>query len=331
MLFMSKSSYNTELTIKRLKWGIILSMGLGAFAVAQTPSSPLALPDLPAPPGASAPSGGLALPDLPALTPAQPPVADKADKPASAPKPANSTSMVANPPVLPDLPTPNKPVEPTKTEAATKTTAPVKTAEPAKTTTPATKPPADLAANPAPLPLPEIPITTTPAAESNTTAAADPDLLVNPGVAPSVPTPPPALALSLPVPGEGALATTALPEVSVEADKPAQKTWETKLASTREYPETKFHYRRVLLPSAIYREEYNEANQHLPKRVTRQDYENLLFYSAMRNDINAMRALLNQGTDINAKDANGNTALQVARASGAEVAARYLVARGAKG
>lgn len=120
----------------------------------------------------------------------------------------------------------------------------------------------------------------------------------------------------------------ALPEPKPE--KPKEKTWLTKLAPSVIPPETRFNYRRDLLPAPIYRTGYDERNQHLPRAVTRQDYENLLFASAARNDVETTRALLNAGTNINVVASNGETPLMAARRSGAQATAALLFARGGR-
>jgi ankyrin repeat protein len=65
-------------------------------------------------------------------------------------------------------------------------------------------------------------------------------------------------------------------------------------------------------------------------RVTRQDYERELFQTVATNNLNGTRALLNAGTDINAKNHYGETPLQVARRAGAVDTANLLMARGAR-
>jgi len=130
--------------------------------------------------------------------------------------------------------------------------------------------------------------------------------------------------------GKAPLFTKTLPEVNVGEKKPQPKSWETKLAVASTPMKTSFNYRRQLLPGYLYRAQYDEQNKHLPVAVTRQDYDNLLFASVTRNDVQTTRALLNAGTDINARDSEGNTPLAAARAAGAQATAALLVARGAQ-
>ena len=133
-------------------------------------------------------------------------------------------------------------------------------------------------------------------------------------------------AFTLPVP-----AATALPEVKAAAvdDKPKVKSWEMPMVRAKE-PRDDYNYKREVLPGTIYRQSYNDKNQHLPRLITRQDYENLLFYSATKNDVETTRALLNAGTNINAVSMNGETPLMVAQRSGATSTAGLLMARGGR-
>lgn len=139
--------------------------------------------------------------------------------------------------------------------------------------------------------------------------------------------------------GEGAIAgaelpTISLPEIQVdqayEAPKPKVKTWAAKLAPTITPYHTKFNYKREVLPEVIYTTQYSRENQHLPHRVTRDDYERLLFASIARNDVEATRALLNAGTGLQVTNQAGETPLATAKRLGAEDVAALLVARGAR-
>lgn len=124
---------------------------------------------------------------------------------------------------------------------------------------------------------------------------------------------------------------TMLSEVDVEAPPPAPKTrtWETRLAPAVIPPKMNFNYRRQVLPDAIYRTSYDRENQHLPTRVTREDYAQLLVQRVAANDINGTRALLNEGLSVNTIDGSGQSLLSVARRSGAHDTERLLIARGA--
>lgn len=138
----------------------------------------------------------------------------------------------------------------------------------------------------------------------------------------------------VPMGGGGAadgLATTTLPSIDVFGDKPKVKTWlATKLAPTVVPISVNFNYKRVVLPDVIYRTAYDRENLHLPRRMTREDYANLLFTSVAHNDTEATRALLNAGTGLEVTNANGETPLAVAQRTGAVEVAALLQARGAK-
>lgn len=90
-----------------------------------------------------------------------------------------------------------------------------------------------------------------------------------------------------------------------------------------------FNYRRTTLPPSIYRKQYSADNQHLPKAVTREDYDRALFYTVAANDINGTRAFLERGADINMVNADGDTLLITAIRYRAIDTARLLLARGA--
>lgn len=130
------------------------------------------------------------------------------------------------------------------------------------------------------------------------------------------------------------LPAIALPEVQVNQEiappKPKVKTWLTKLAPSIIPPKTNFNYKRIVLPDVIYRDAYTYDNQHLPLRVTRDDYERLLFAAVAKNDIEATRALLNAGTGLQATNASGETPLALAKRLGALDVAALLAARGAR-
>ena len=109
-----------------------------------------------------------------------------------------------------------------------------------------------------------------------------------------------------------------------------KKTWLSELKPTVKPRDIDFNYTRQLLPSSIYRPSYDRENQHLPVAVTMADYQQWFFMNVAANDIDATRALLNAGVNINSVNANGETALAVAQAHGATDTARLLMARGAR-
>jgi ankyrin repeat protein len=123
---------------------------------------------------------------------------------------------------------------------------------------------------------------------------------------------------------------TPMVEAKVETPPAKLKSWQTTLKPVSTAWNNNFNYRRALLPSSIYAPAYNMDNRHLPVRVTRQDYERELFQTVATNNLNGTRALLNAGTDINAKNHYGETPLQVARRAGAVDTANLLMARGAR-
>lgn len=126
-------------------------------------------------------------------------------------------------------------------------------------------------------------------------------------------------------PGLGALT---FPTIKVVREKEV-KTWETRLAPTVKIPKTKFNYRRVVLSEKVYRGAYDYDNAHLPRRMTREEYANMLFNSIARNDVETTRTILNEGTAVHVTTAFGETPLQFARRAGATEVAQLLIARGA--
>jgi hypothetical protein len=111
-------------------------------------------------------------------------------------------------------------------------------------------------------------------------------------------------------------------------DDSPKKSWEIPLAPAIIPKRTTFNYKYVMLPAGVYRAAYSPENAHLPIRYSGADYDRMLLQAAARNDINATRALLNFGRNVNA-NVNGTTPLTAARASGAGDTARLLMARGA--
>lgn len=90
-----------------------------------------------------------------------------------------------------------------------------------------------------------------------------------------------------------------------------------------------FNYQRQMLPPSIYKRDYAPENRHLPKATTREDYDRHLFGAVAANNVNATRAFLNMGKNVNLVNANGETLLMTAIRYGAVDTARLLLARGA--
>lgn len=108
------------------------------------------------------------------------------------------------------------------------------------------------------------------------------------------------------------------------------KSWQTKLAATVKPKNLRYNYKRVALPGTISRTHYSLDNRHLPKRFTRADYEGLLFMNIAKRDMEATRALLNAGTDIQAMNAYGETPRSFAERIGAADVAAMIAARGGR-
>ena len=140
-------------------------------------------------------------------------------------------------------------------------------------------------------------------------------------------------ASSLPPPPEmGALDALAIPSTLEVSEKKTEAipTWKIPLKQTSRPVETNFNFRRVTLPSTIYRSEYDRGNRQLPLAQTNQLYDHYFLLAVARNDLNAIRALLANGyRDVNMFNAEGDTALILAIRHNAIAAARLLIARGA--
>ncbi len=298
----------TGLQLKQLGLVTLIVGGLCAKALAQSPTSS------PAPILALEP-----LPGLPALGGSPPPALPAVNLPTT---PASPT--LAALPTVPQAPAANSPsptLEKLPELSVVKAPAAPQAAEP-------------VVAEPAP-PTPEASETAAAEKASGTDTAASTDT--------GGQLPPQGLP-ELPLPGaigtgEGAIAGAALPAISLpeiqvdqpfEAPKPKVKTWATKLAPSVIPKKTNFNYKRELLPEVIYTTQYSRDNQHLPSRLTRDDYERLLFASIAKNDVEATRALLNAGTGLAATNEAGETPLAAAKRAGAEDVAALLVARGAR-
>jgi hypothetical protein len=107
------------------------------------------------------------------------------------------------------------------------------------------------------------------------------------------------------------------------------KTWQVPLKQAIVPPKTNFNFRRQILPREIYAASYDRANTHLPLRREQEQYDYWLFLAASANDINATRALLNYGRNPNQTNTEGDTLLIVAVRHKAFDTARLLIARGA--
>ncbi len=300
---MSLRVQSIEMKLKQLGLVTLLVGGLCVSAFAQTSS--LSLPSLPSIPSA-APTSNVNAPSAPSVNVPQAPVAPSAPQPASLTLQPGSATANANQNNVETVANDNSPVNAMPPVAPTKAVAP-EAKEIAKISH----------TNPAAV---------TAATGSNPTLGALPAI----GTLPNLPLPPSTAAGTITPPPMLDIAPTSLPEVHVNSEKKQVKTWLTKLEPTVVIPKTNFNYKREILPDAIYRDSYNAENSHLPKRVTREDYENLLFASAARNDVEATRALLNAGTGLGVTNADGETPLMVAERSGAIDVAALLTARGAK-
>jgi hypothetical protein len=286
---------------KKLGLVSLLVGGLCVSAFAQSPS--LSLPALPPLPGAPATNSG----NLSALPSINLPSVPQAPIPAA---PDVGKASALN---LPSLPV--TPPAPSAEIASAKTNAEpvVKGSLMPLPNAAAAKPPAD----------PEGDMV-----DTGSSAVGTPGSLPPQGM-PALPIPG-AEALAVPLPPTIPEAATSLPEIDVACEKPKVKTWLSKLAPSIIPPVTNFNYKREVLSEVIYSTRYSRENSHLPMRMTREDYEAMLFTSVAKNDIEATRALLNAGTGLQVTNDAGETPLAAAKRAGAVDVAALLEARGAK-
>ena len=141
--------------------------------------------------------------------------------------------------------------------------------------------------------------------------------------------PPPLFNIPAP-PAAMDLAVTSIPEAPVTAATPSKPTWKDVLKPSYQPVKTNFNFRRQVLPSVIYRDQYSNANRHLPLARHGEQYDHYFILAVARNDLNAIRAMLANGRrNVNLMNAEGDPMLIVAIRHNAIAAARLLLARGA--
>ena len=141
--------------------------------------------------------------------------------------------------------------------------------------------------------------------------------------------PPPPLPLPLASAGNG-VSPLAIPAFGGESTNSGYtKSWEVPLEPSYKPKKTRFNYKRVTLPSYVYRTHYGKENQHLPIRQTKESYDVHFLHAIARNDIDATRAFLNSGRSVHMRNAQGDNTLIIALQFGAHDVARLLIERGA--
>lgn len=236
--------------------------------------------------------------------------------PASPAAPKSPTSSLPMPPALPGL---------EKLTEATKPAEPVKAAEDT---------PKEAAENASTAPSPSAAASNAQVGPIPYTVAPPPLTLDNapaePAPAQATIVPPPLPGLALPAPPVLDLAATAIPETKTEPAKKAEPTWNDVLKPSYKPMETKFNFRRQVMPSTIYRAAYSRVNNHLPTARTYESYDHAFILAAARNDVNGVRAMLYNGhRNVNLMNAEGDSVLLVALRHGALATARVLIANGA--
>lgn len=137
--------------------------------------------------------------------------------------------------------------------------------------------------------------------------------------------PPPLPSIGLPpLPGGGKL----LPPIAT-APKDAKAGDVPKRAAKKIKKKSNFSYKVQKLPAPIYQRDYNRNNRHLPVAIYKGDVDFSVFKAAAHDNVNGLRALLNDGRRINMRNTQGDTPLIVAIRANSMKTARLLVARGA--
>ncbi len=85
----------------------------------------------------------------------------------------------------------------------------------------------------------------------------------------------------------------------------------------------------TLLPSSIYRKKYGEVNKGLPKAIFTSDYKKLTFKEIKKNNIHAVKSLIDHIQEIDFRDSQGNTPLLYAVINDKKQIVRLLLAKGA--
>jgi len=89
------------------------------------------------------------------------------------------------------------------------------------------------------------------------------------------------------------------------------------------------HYIQDRLPDAIYQKSYNPDNRHLPIAFYEKEYDGIVFSTAMHDDVNGLRAMLDSGRSVNLRNENGDTPLLVAVKNNSAGTVKLLVMRNA--
>lgn len=91
----------------------------------------------------------------------------------------------------------------------------------------------------------------------------------------------------------------------------------------------KFNYNTQVLSNKIYKHNYNNENQHLPKRISYSNYDNLAFQAVNDNNIKAIRALVSVIKNIDIINDVNNTLLAEAAVKGNDKITKILLHHGA--
>ena len=104
---------------------------------------------------------------------------------------------------------------------------------------------------------------------------------------------------------------------------------EPKKQARRALPLVRFNYKNQRLPYPIYKKNYDAHNRHLPTAMYESDYDAATFMAAMSNNVNALRAMINAGRNLEMRSPQGESLVAVAVRYQAHDALRYLLAKGA--
>jgi len=131
---------------------------------------------------------------------------------------------------------------------------------------------------------------------------------------------------SLPEPpaADGTDKPTLADAVKEQADQEAEK------ETVKKEPEVVWprNFKNQTLPPEIYRKQYSVDNNHLPKAQYHHEVEAHIFYAAVTNNLNGIRALLRTGVPLDIRNSYGETLLMAAVRYGAIDSVRMLLGLG---
>ncbi len=125
---------------------------------------------------------------------------------------------------------------------------------------------------------------------------------------------------------EPAADTTPEPDTDMVEEEPKPK----KRFVRRKPAKPPFQFKSVILPSTIYKKQYDRDNEHLPIAQHRDDMDRAAFIAAERGDIATLRALKRLGTDMQQYSKAGEPSIVAAARYGQYTMVEWLLTHGAE-